>query len=223
MKHIHLAALLAASLLASPCLAASVESLPDVKQMTVRIYNYADVSDTVMNDAKRESNRIFAELEIETSWLNFPTSPELIASNRACSAKPGPDHLIVKILPKSMSNKYGFKRGIFGFALPTAKGVPGNSISLFFERVLVLAYYGGVGTSFVDAQAIILGHMIAHEIGHLLRGPQSHSPSGIMSFPWNKRVLTNMERGRLKFSTKERPLIHNELDRRADLRQASIN
>ena len=221
MTRILLAAVLAPSLFASARVSASAETFDEPRQMTVRSYNYAEVSDSVMRVAKRESDRIFTQLGIETHWLNCPTSAELIASNRACSVKPGPDHLILKLLPKSMSKKYGFKRGIFGFALPTAKGIPGNSISLFIERVLDLAFYGGVGTSFLDAQAIILGHMIVHEVGHLLLGPESHSARGVMSFPWDERVLTNMERGRLQFSAKERSVIHKELDRRAGLLQAA--
>ena len=140
-----------------------------------------------------------------------------MVTNRACAAKPGPDNLTLNLLPRSMSKKYGFNSGIFGFALPTAKGLPGQSIRLFVERVLDLAYYGGVGTSFEDAQAIILGHMILHEVGHLLLGPNSHSPSGVMGFPWDKRTLTNVERGRLKFSTGESSKIRKELQRRLDL------
>ena len=162
-------------------------------------------------------NRIFTQIDIQTDWLNCPTSPELMVTNRACAAKPGPDNLTLNLLPRSMSKKYGFNSGIFGFALPTAKGLPGQSISLFIERVLDLSYYSGVGTSFEDAQAIILGHMILHEVGHLLLRPNSHSPSGVMGFPWDKRTLTNMERGRLKFSTGESSKIRKELQRRLDL------
>ena len=191
---------------------------PEKRQtLTLRIYNYAQVQAHVLDQAKRESNRIFNQLGIETNWLDCPTSPEQIAANSSCAAKPGPDHLILNLLPKSMSKKYGFKRGIFGFALPTAKGMPGNAISLFFDSVLDLAYYGGVGTSFRDAQAIILGHMIVHEVGHLLLGPNSHSSEGVMSFPWNKRTLTDMERGRLTFTPTERSKIDSELLRRYEL------
>jgi len=116
-----------------------------------------------------------------------------------------------------MSKKFGFPRGIFGFALPTSGGRPGDAISLFYELVVDLAYHGGVGTSFADAQALILGHLMAHEVGHLLLGPNSHSSKGVMSFPWARRTLTDMERGRLKFSGTEREAIHRELDRRTRL------
>jgi hypothetical protein len=139
-----------------------------------------------------------------------------MAFNRSCAARMGAHDLALKLLPASMSKRFGFKTGIFGFALPTADGVPGNHISLFVARVLDLAYYGGVGRGYENAQEIILGHMMAHEIGHLLLGPDSHSRRGVMSFPWDKRTLTNMERGRLRFSAKERSGIEQELGRRSE-------
>ena len=167
-------------------------------------------------------NRIFQRFAIETAWLHCPTSPEQLSANRACSGRPGPNHLVLKLLPESMSKRYGFKRGIFGFALPTAKARPGVAISLFFARVLDLAYYGGVGTSFEDAQALILGHMMAHEVGHLLLGPGSHSAKGIMAFPWDKKILTSMERRRLKFTAEEQAMILKEMKRRSDLYQGPL-
>ncbi len=215
MKKILMAALLAPSLLAGIGGSGDPEQVRQSQLLTLRVYNYAGVEDGVLGRAKRGTSRIFAHFGIHTDWLDCPTSPEQIATNRACSAKPGADHLILKLLPKSMSKKYGFKRGIFGFALPTANGAPGNDISLFYAQVLDLAYNGGVGTSFDDAKAIILGHMIAHEVGHLLLGPDSHGASGVMSFPWNKGTLTIMERGLLEFTATERSTIRRELDRRS--------
>ena len=188
-----------------------------VHRLTLRVYNYANVDAGVLKDARVQTERILRQVGVETGWLNCPTSPQDLAANRACSKSPGADHVILNLLPDAMSMKYGFRRGIFGFALPTAKGQPGTKISLFFERVLDLAYYGEVGTGFEDAQAIILGHMMAHEIGHLLLGPDSHGPSGVMSFPWVKRTLTQMERGRLQFTDEEAVRIRREVLRRAHL------
>jgi len=36
----------------------------------------------------------------------------------------------------------------------------------------------------------ILGHVIAHELGHLL-GSETHSPTGIMRADWNFKDLTD--------------------------------
>jgi hypothetical protein len=114
-----------------------------------------------------------------------------------------------------MSNLHGYPPDVFGIAASSKGGLPGSHISIFFSRVLDLAFYGTVGTSFEDAQAIILGHMIAHEIGHLLLGPDSHGTKGVMKFPWDRRVLESMERGRLRFTTGEQKRILGELRSRS--------
>ncbi len=185
--------------------------------LTLRVYNYAGIKPLILNRAKRHTDRIFKDFGIETAWLDCPTSPEDMAFNRSCAARIGAHDLALKLLPASMSKRFGFKTGIFGFALPTADGVPGNHISLFVARVLDPAYHGSVGASFENAQEIILGHMMAHEIGHLLLGPNSHSRRGVMSFPWGKRTLTNMERGRLRFTAKGQSRIEQELGRRSEV------
>ncbi len=194
-----------------------VSGTDPVHPLTLRVYNYAGVDRGILERGRLETERIIRQVGVEASWLDCPTSAVEMAANRSCAGSPEANHLILNLLPHSMSKKYGFSRGIFGFALPTATGEPGTKISLFFKRVLDLAYHGGVGTGFENAQATILGHVMAHEIGHLLLGPDSHGSSGIMSFPWGKRTLTQMERGRLLFTDEEGAHIRIELLRRIQL------
>jgi hypothetical protein len=53
--------------------------------------------------------------------------------------------------------------------------------------------------TFVDP-AIILGHVAAHEIGHLLLGTNSHSPGGIMRAHWRMEELARAKKGLLLFT-----------------------
>ncbi len=212
------AALLAAVLLFDRSPVSAQERLSAGRRLTLRTYNYAEALPEVVASAKRRADRLLRDAAIETEWRDCPTSPERLATNRACRDPLGPTHVVLNLLPRSMSRKYGLRRGIFGFALPAPNGAPGNKISLFFGRVLDLAYYGEVGTSFENAQAIILGHMMAHEVGHLLLGVDSHSSSGVMGFPWDKRTLKIMERGRLRFSAAELKRMQRAVMRRASLR-----
>lgn len=184
-------------------------------QITVRVYNYARVLTDILTRAQSQMQRIFNRFGVEVDWLDCPISPEHLSSNRTCSSRLGPNHLVLKLLPASMSKRYGLRGDIFGFASPTKDGLPGAHISIFFSRVLDLAYHGAVGSSFEDAQAIILGHMMAHEVGHLLLGPDSHGSRGVMKFPWDRRVLESMERGRLRFTTGEQKRILGELRSRS--------
>ena len=47
--------------------------------------------------------------------------------------------------------------------------------------------------------ADIMGHVMAHELGHLLLGLNSHSSLGIMQAHWTDRQLRQMSMGFLKF------------------------
>jgi len=57
-----------------------------------------------------------------------------------------------------------------------------------------------------DGEAVfegrMLGYTIAHEVGHLLLGSDTHSPAGIMTARWNSKVLRSATRQTFSF-TKE--------------------
>jgi hypothetical protein len=68
---------------------------------------------------------------------------------------------------------------------------------LFQERTLELQV-----ESHVDA-AIILGHAMAHELGHLLLGTNSHSRDGLMRAHWEPGDLAQAAKGNLLFSSEQ--------------------
>lgn len=52
-------------------------------------------------------------------------------------------------------------------------------------------------------KALILGHVMAHELGHLLLGAGSHSATGLMHVPWHKKELEMVAQGSLLFTSWE--------------------
>jgi len=50
---------------------------------------------------------------------------------------------------------------------------------------------------------IILGCVIAHELGHLLLGSNSHSDAGIMQAQWEPRQIKQLLLGSLLFTTEQ--------------------
>jgi len=66
-----------------------------------------------------------------------------------------------------------------------------------------------------DAQTSrILGHAIAHEVGHLLLGPSAHSPSGIMRGVWSPDDLKLMSWTYLLFTPSQSDQLRADLGRR---------
>jgi hypothetical protein len=51
--------------------------------------------------------------------------------------------------------------------------------------------------------SVILGHAMAHELGHLLLGTKAHSPGGLMRAHWTREDLANTSKGNLRFSKEQ--------------------
>ena len=212
MTKLSLALLVVPALLAHPPVFCKERGLEAPRRLTLRIYDHAGIAPDTLRRAQKQTSRIFKEFGIETAWLGCPTSPEQLTTNRACRARLGPADLVVKILPESMSKKYGLPKGVFGFALPANQGGFGRTVNVFHGRVFDMAYYGPVGGGFEAAQAVILGHVLAHEIGHVFLGPGSHSEKGIMGFPWGRKQLVDASRARLQFSAGQTKKIVRRFD-----------
>jgi hypothetical protein len=59
-------------------------------------------------------------------------------------------------------------------------------------------------------RGVLLGAMMAHEIGHRLLGVNSHSREGIMSIPWDARKLQEVDRGQLGFTAEQASTVRAE-------------
>jgi len=69
---------------------------------------------------------------------------------------------------------------------------------------------------------LILGDAITHELGHLLLGPGTHSPTGIMCGNWDWNYLHSALRGHKFFTAEQSKQIHNEVLRRNRLDQDQL-
>jgi hypothetical protein len=213
MTKLGLALLAAASVLLGslPVLATQLVSKAS-RSLTLRIDDHAQLHPFIVRLAQKPVGRIFRQIGLDVSWLDCPTSARQFPTNLACQAPLGPADFVVLILPESMSKKYGLPKDVFGYTLPTTKGRVGRTVNVFYGRVYDMAFYGPVGVAFENAQGIILGHLIAHEIGHILLGPGSHSEKGIMSFPWGRKRLVDASRGGLQFTPEQARKILSKLD-----------
>jgi len=59
--------------------------------------------------------------------------------------------------------------------------------------------------------ANILGNVMAHELGHLLLGSNSHALSGIMKARWENEELERIAKGGLFFTIEQAELIRERL------------
>ncbi len=79
----------------------------------------------------------------------------------------------------------------------------------YFQSVQDLA-----GRHQIDAE-VLLGFVIAHELGHLLLGP-GHAPDGVMRARWNISELKALRQRWLQFNRSQRLQIQHELQPRIE-------
>jgi hypothetical protein len=94
-------------------------------------------------------------------------------------------------------------------ALAYAMAYQGSRITVFYDRVLVASTAAGA--------PYLLGHVIAHEVTHLIQGVERHSASGLMKKKWSYSDYLDMQRRRLGFDAEDLLLIQRGLDFRAGM------
>jgi hypothetical protein len=82
-----------------------------------------------------------------------------------------------------------------GFSLPHARR--GTQVWIFYDRVEKLS------ESVHAPLYIVLGHSIAHEIGHMLLGSSEHSSAGLMQAVLTRKSWRLAAMGLLSFSADE--------------------
>ena len=191
-----LTALLALTLthsLSSPSIAQ--QNSPDA--LTIRVYNFADVAANELSRAQQGTDEIFARSNVRFSWIDCTPNAERQPVDPKCNAVRGPSVLNLRLMPRRMEPKQGLPQGIFGFSMMSTSGGFATTTNVYTDRVETIAD----GRKF--RRPVVLGAIIAHELGHLLLGIGSHSKAGLMSLPWGPKALTAADQGTLGFSKKE--------------------
>jgi hypothetical protein len=160
-------------------------------QLRVSVFNSSPISSSTIERAEGEAGRVLRDAGVEAIWLNCPQTSSQEASLGRCSEASFPSHLHLRILRVA----HGLKVSTVGISFSAEDG-RGCYADLFYEPIRQLEEETHV------SQSVILGHAMAHELGHLLLGTNSHSPSGLMRAHWSREDLTNAF-GNLRFSKEQ--------------------
>jgi hypothetical protein len=132
------------------------------------------------------ATRIFADIGIPLDW-------------RAC--EPADESSQTPIVVQLVSGKNeGLMSGVLGYAAPYRR-----HIIIFFDRVERMQ----------DAWTV-LGHVMAHEITHVIQGVARHSDTGLMKPRWSSRDLRQMRYKPLPFTREDLMLIYSALGMRRE-------
>ena len=108
---------------------------------------------------------------------------------------------------------------VIRLSVNTPRGVlPGAlAVSYPFEGVHIQVFYDRVRTDTASCPLpVLLAHVLAHEIGHMLRGTDGHSAGGVMKRNWDTSDFARMARQPLPFTDLDIRAIRRGLDARAD-------
>jgi hypothetical protein len=175
-------------------------------QITIRIRDYAQANPLVRQRGVDAASEILHKAGVATRWIDCP-----VGSSGAgdCSSALSPFDFVINLLPYSMSERLHQGEGVLGYAIEASGKDFGLIASVFYDvaKERAAEQQQNLGE--------LLGDAIAHELGHLLLGTNSHSLRGLMSAFWSGNQLRLASEGCLFFSEAEAKRIQAALNARA--------
>jgi len=175
------------ALLAAGTGARAADDAPTPKRVVTACLN-PGANGSMVYRGQAIATQIFKNAGIRLDWRG---------DERTCARGNG---IVVTVSLETPPNQ---RPGALAYALP-------------FDRTRVVLFYDRVRSAAGPAVApSLLGHVLAHEIVHILQGVDVHSASGIMKPRWDKQDYDAMRRAPLPFTQEDLALIDRGLEWRA--------
>jgi hypothetical protein len=169
--------------------AVSAQDAPETRiplTVTVHVNDYAHLSPDELANAQAQATAAYRAAGLDIGW----SSAQLTLETGLDTGSPSIDVRLV-ILPRDMAEKKCRAERVgdsaLGVAISGAREARGRIAYVFNDRI------ARVALSHETPVVRGLGHVMAHEIGHLLIGANSHSEEGLMRpnwSPWESRLQT---------------------------------
>ena len=196
----------------------AVSSADTSLTVTIHVHNYAEIDHKTLLEAEKITAGIYRKVGVETRWTPAPLAPKINQENSTDLSSRDLNDIDLNIFPSVVADRLGLPIKVLGLAPGTEPDR--QVVYVFYHRVEVLAqsqvralFEGSICRPATTAQ--VLGHAIAHEIGHLLLNLESHSATGIMRGDWNLNDLRGVASGFLLFTPQQAEVIRTEVARRA--------
>jgi hypothetical protein len=136
------------------------------------------------------ATKIFAHVGIPLNW-------------RACkpAGEASQTPIVIRLTSRTPEE---FMPGVLGYATPYRR-----HIVIFFDRIERMP----------DAWSV-LGHVMAHEITHIIQGVSRHSQTGLMKAHWSSHDILEMRHKPLPFTREDLDLLHAGLATRGKSEEA---
>lgn len=167
-------------------------------QITVVVCDQVRIAPERWLTAKQQSIRILDNAGVDVVWIDA-------AAAKSCMAQSLDAYFVVVVSPKAPKGRIAF--GTMGFALRTGSH---PRAYVFYDLVRSFVRNFEPSDPFESSVGVILGHAIAHEVGHLLIPGDAHG-AGIMRTNWSYKEWRAALEGALLFHPDDVKVIQEQL------------
>jgi hypothetical protein len=144
----------------------------------------------VLLSAKQAASQIFDSIGVKLLW--------------SCQDQPkhARNTVFIRLAEHAPSH---FRKGTLAYALPFAR-----------ERVRITAFYDRLEPilqGHLSFAGSIFGHVLAHEIAHVLERVDSHGDTGLMRGRWNEKDFESMKFHAFGFTPEDAQFIRESIER----------
>ncbi len=172
------------------CAAAPADPPPVDPTLTVLVHDYTELPPAALQEVESETSLLLSRAGLRAQWI-VCRGVGIAGMPEPCSANLTPNRFVVRIVERHIGNQEK----------------PGDPLgSAEIESQYATLYSADIRTS-ADKQGVafdsLMAYAAAHEIGHLLLGPE-HGRAGIMQAVWGKTAYRDMAQRWLGFGAAER-------------------
>jgi hypothetical protein len=146
----------------------------------------------VLWSGKQAASQIFESIGVTLRW----SCPEQTGIEAAS------DNILIRLVPRVPKK---FRKGTLAYALPFAR--EGVRITVFYDRLepILQDHLAFAGS--------IFGHVLAHEIAHVVERVDAHAETGLMRGHWNEEDFESMKFHTFGFAPEDAQFIRERADR----------
>jgi hypothetical protein len=167
----------------------------------ISVYNDAGLKRETLLHAEEDAAALFRRAGIETEWKNCSGAEIVAQVGRRCSDVAYPSSLVLRIEKRP----HGLNAEPLGIAYQSEDG-QGAYCDVFLEPMEEVRQLYAVSLD------LLLGHVVAHEVAHLLLGLHSHSVNGVMRARWGLQAMEELKRGTLEFNPRQAAVMVERLE-----------
>ena len=182
--------------------------------ITLRVYDYTHMDRPQLLAAENVAAAVLSEAGLEARWVDCPTSRAEWGIYPDCQSAWQVNDFLLKVLPKPMADLLPKGKDALG-STPECAVDAICTTSIFYHRVSSVFETGGKASV-----PVLLGRAMAHELGHMLLGDDSHASKGIMRASWSDQDLKLEARPYLLFTPEQSRRMKTRLSLRTEAWQA---